>query len=302
VDSASLVHNEVASPEVGGGHGQVLASSNFKGGSSKTTSSMCMAQALSLRGRKVLLVDLDPQASLTELCGIFAEAALTSADTVLPFIDKPDTHKLEDVVRPTYWDGIDIIPAHLGLFDAEFILPQETFKNPGFKFWTLLTKGLEPLRSKYDYIILDSAPSLSYLTINGLMAADAMVMPLVPDSLDFMSLGMFWNLYSDMAGSFEEDGPGKKYDFISILLNKVDNNGAKTSTVRAWVQQAYGAWKSDIEIPLSSAMTNGALGLLTVFDMGNEDGDAKTRQRVRVPYEQYCRWLDNFYVNKWENA
>jgi len=284
--------------------GKIIASSNFKGGSCKTTTSMCMAQALSLRGRKVLLVDLDPQASLTELCGIYAETELTSADTVLPFIDNPREHKLEDVVRPTYWDGIDIIPAHPGLFDAEFILPQETYKQPGFQFWTLLTKGLEPLRAKYDYIILDSAPSLSYLTINGLMAADAMVMPLVPDSLDFMSLATFWNLYSDMAGGFD-DGPVKQYDFISILLNKVDTgptNGAKTAVVREWVQRAYGTWKSDIEVPMSSAMSGGALELSTVFDLDKDDSGLKTLQRVRAPYEKYCQWLDEFYAPKWEKA
>jgi len=263
-----------------------------------------MAQALSLRGRKVLLVDLDSQASLTELCGIYAETELTTADTVLPFIDNPGKFKLEDVVRQTYWDGIDLIPAHPGLFDAEFILPQETYRQPGFQFWTLLTKGLEPLRAKYDYIILDSAPSLSYLTINGLMAADSMVMPLVPDSLDFMSLAMFWNLYSDMAGGFEDE-PVKQYDFISILLNKVNTdqaNAGKVAVVRDWVQKAYGNWKSDIEVPLSTAMSNGALIQSTVFDMTKNDSDKKTLQRVRVPYEQYCAWLDNFYVAKWEAA
>jgi chromosome partitioning protein len=68
------------------------------------------------------------------------------------------------------------------------------------------------------------------------------------------------------------------------------------------VQKAYGNWKSDIEVPLSTAMSNGALIQSTVFDMTKNDSDKKTLQRVRVPYEQYCAWLDNFYVAKWEAA
>ena len=279
--------------------GKVLASTNFKGGSCKTTTSMCLAQALSLRGRKVLLVDLDPQASFTELCGLLAETELTVNDTVLPFIGNPEKYRLEDVVRETYWDGIDLIPAHPGLFDAEFLLPTRTMAQEEFKFWVLLREGLEGLRAHYDYIILDSAPSLSYLTINGLMAADAMVMPLVPDSLDFMSLATFWNLYSDMAVSFQAQGEEKKYDFISILLSKVNNGPTSAAPiVRSWVQRAYGDWKSEIEIPVSSAMSNGSIGLATVFDLDSSDNNAKTLERVRKPYEQYCEWLDDFYVNK----
>lgn len=283
--------------------GKVLASSNFKGGSCKTTTSMCLAQALSLRGRKVLLVDLDPQASLTELCGLFAEMELKVNDTVLPFIGNPETSKLEDVIRGTYWDGIDLIPAHPGLFDAEFILPTRTMAETDFQFWVLLRDGLESLRNKYDYIILDSAPSLSYLTINGLMAADAMVMPLVPESLDFMSLATFWNLYSDMAESFQAQGENKAYDFVSILLSKVDNGQSSAAPiVRSWVQRAYGDWKSEIEIPASSGVTTSATALATVFDRNSDDSSYKSLLRVRRPYEQYSEWVDDFYVNKLERA
>jgi chromosome partitioning protein len=283
--------------------GKVLATSNFKGGSSKTTTSMCMAQALSLRGRKVLLIDLDPQASLTELCGIFAETELTMLDTVYPYIEQPENYKLEDVIRQTYWDGIDLIPGHPGLFETEMLLSGLTISDDQFKFWAQLRKGLEPLKDKYDYIILDSAPSLSYLTINGLMAADAMVMPLVPDSLDFMSLATFWNLFSDLASAFQAQGEDKEYDFISILLSKVDNGPTSAApVVRSWVQRAYGDWKSEIEIPLSSAMSAGALGLATVFDMEKSKDNAKTLGRVRTPYEDYSKWLDTFYVEKWEEA
>jgi chromosome partitioning protein len=289
--------------ETGVAQGKVLISSNFKGGSCKTTTTMCLAQGLSLLGRKVLVIDLDPQASLTELCGLYAEKLVNGEETVLPYIYSPDDFLLENVIQDTYWDGVDVIPAHPSLFDAEFHLPAMVSKSPGYRFWSLLRKGVEPLRSKYDYIILDTAPSLSYLTINGLMAADAMVMPLVPEALDFISSVSFWSLFSDMAEHFHKIEGDKKYDFVSVLLSKVDyTSTSSAAVVRSWVQRSYRDWVSQIEVPASSAMSGGALAIATVFDIDKFEGSHKTLQRVRTPLEEYCNWLDNFYSARWEVA
>ncbi len=140
---------------------------------------MCLAQGLSLHGRKVLVIDLDPQASLSELCGLYAEKEIFPEDTILPFIyDQRVEGGLLSKVQPTYWDGLDIIPAHTELVGAEYHLPAMQMKLPGFNFWTVLRERLAPLRKHYDYILLDTSPSLSYLNLNALMAADAMVMPM----------------------------------------------------------------------------------------------------------------------------
>ncbi|HTR06419.1 MAG TPA: AAA family ATPase [Paraburkholderia sp.] len=281
--------------------GKVILVANFKGGSTKTTTTMCLAQGLTLRGRKVLLIDLDPQASLTELCGLYAEKEVTEDSTVLPFIYDPHMEGgLLNFVQETYWDGLDVIPAHPTLFSAEFHIPGTVIKNPGFKFWDLLRQGVKSLRKQYDYIILDTAPSLSYLTINALMAADAMVMPLVPESLDFISSVSFWSLFSDLAHTIMERGDEKTYDFVSVLLSKVDYG--KTSSapvVRSWVQRTYKDWVNALEVPASSAMSNGALAMATVFDISKGDLADKTVSRVRQPLTDYVRWIDDLYVEQW---
>ena len=274
--------------------GKVIITANFKGGSAKTTTSMCLAQGLTLRGRRVLLIDLDPQASLSELCGLYAEKDVTEDDTVMSYIFEPNMEGgLGAVVQSTYWDGLDVIPAHNYLHSAEYYLPAMQTKVKGFKFWSVLRDGLEPLREYYDYIVLDTSPSLSYLTLNGLMAADAMVMPLVPESLDFISSASFWSLFTDVTKQFAEFEPNKKYEFISVLLSKVDYGpAAATATVRTWAQRAYNDWLSTIEVPASSIMSNGATALSTVFDLSKSDSAAKSLARVRQPLMEYCRWLD----------
>jgi chromosome partitioning protein len=104
--------------------GKIIITAQLKGGSAKTTTTMCLAQGLTLRGRKVLVIDLDPQASLSELCGLYAEKDVTPDDTILPYIYDQDIEGgLEARVQSTYWDGLDVIPAHTELIGAEFHLP-----------------------------------------------------------------------------------------------------------------------------------------------------------------------------------
>jgi chromosome partitioning protein len=301
VQRVSNIHQTALVSGEGSHRGRVVITANFKGGSCKTTTTMCIAQGLSLRGRRVLVIDLDPQASLSELCGLYAEKDVTWEDTVLPFIYDPTVEGgLASKVQTTYWDGLDVIPAHNYLHDAEFHLPTAQKENAEYEFWSVLRRGIEPLRESYDYIILDTAPSLSYMTLNGLMAADAMVMPLVPESLDFISSVSFWSLFSEVAAGFVEHELDKTYDFISVLLSKVDYGASSSAPiVRSWAQRAYGDWLTTTEIPASSVMSNGALAFSTVFDLSRSDGVAKTLARVKQPLMDYCRWIDDQFVAQW---
>ncbi len=282
--------------------GQILITANFKGGSTKTTTTMSLAQGLTLRGRKVLVVDLDPQASLTELCGLYAESDVAEDDTVMPYIykDQPD---LRYAIKPTYWANLHMIPASPALFSAEFVIPSYIVSNPKLRFWEILLNGLAPLRREYDYIVIDTAPSLSYLTINALMASNAMIMPLVPESLDFISSVQFWKLFSDLTQSFMQLDPGKRFDFISVLLSKVDYGSSSSSpVVRAWAQRAYGDWLLPMEIPASSVVGSEALEFATVYDIDSWEGSKKTLSRIRDPFDSFVNIIDDRVARKWSRT
>ena len=141
---------------------------------------------------------------------------------------------------------------------------------------------------------------MSYLTINGLMAANAMVMPLVPESLDFISSTQFWGLFADLCRTFSELESNKVFDFISILLTKVDNGPASAAPiVRSWSQRAYGDWLLPVEIPLSSVVSSEALEFSTIYDIESWPGGKKTLDRIRDPFDDFCRLIDNEFVAKW---
>jgi chromosome partitioning protein len=128
-------------PRPEGCKGKKIAIGNFKGGVSKTTTAMTLAQGLTLFGRKVLLIDLDPQASLSALNGVLADSEVEESQTVLPLI-YGEQADLRYAIQETYWDGIDLIPASAALFSAEFYLPFKQSKDKSFRFWNILNQGI----------------------------------------------------------------------------------------------------------------------------------------------------------------
>lgn len=150
-----------------------IAFANQKGGTAKTTTVANLAGALNERGHKVLLVDLDPQASLTIGFGVDVS---TMAQTVYDVIanDVP----LADVVTPVR-ENVDLAPTNINLSVAELQLVSEIRREDRLK------QALAPLKGQYDFIMVDCPPSLGLLTLNALSAADRV---LIPMSCDYYAL------------------------------------------------------------------------------------------------------------------
>jgi chromosome partitioning protein len=293
-------------PRPDGSKAFIISCSNLKGGSTKTTTALHLAQGLTLRGRKVLLVDLDSQCSLTTLCDRMPESEVRDDETVLPFFngDQPD---LAYAAKPTYWDGIDLIPATFSVFNVEVTLPIAASEDPDFEFWSLLQEGLEPLRNSYDVIILDTPPSLSYLTFNAIFAANGIVMPLPPESLDFASSAMFWRLFSDLFRivdrRLERNGQpklNKVFDFVSVLLSKVNTQNVATSVVRSWIAAAYEEMVLPVEIPISSVTSGKASEFGSIYDISQYQGDRRTYQRIREACDRFVELIDHQIIAAWQ--
>ncbi len=296
----------------------VIATGNFKGGVSKTTTSATLAQGLSLRGHKVLVIDQDPQGSLTTLFGILPDVEVGDDDTLLS-VCSGDQHSILPLVKPTYWAGVDLVPAAPSLYNAEFILPARQTSEKGFKFWNVLRDSLqEPARLDienatvenahefrcaldiYDVIIIDTPPSLSYLTYNGLMAADGVVMPLPPNALDFSSSTIFWRLFTEMIGGLlEQAGENKSYRFVDILLSRVDHSDAVSDAVRSWILSAYGGMVLPLEIPKTSTAATASAEFGTVYDLKPGSASSKTLARARDAYERMVDYIERQIQGCW---
>lgn len=278
-----------------------IAVANFKGGVSKTTTSMILAQGLSLRGHRVLAVDIDPQGSLTTLHGVLPETDVSVDMTISPLCHGEATD-ITPAIRSTYWDGIDLVAAAPFLFSAEFALPSMQMRDPHARFWNVLRSGLEPVRDLYDVIVIDTPPSLSYVTINGLWAADGIVVPLPPSGLDFASSAQFWSLLSDLGGNLDQREPadgGKQFDFLHVLMSRVDPSDAVVPAVRQWIQATYGEFVLPVEIPRTTVTTNKAAEFATVYDVQKYDGAAKTYKRAIDAYDRFVELVEQSLAETW---
>ena len=278
-----------------------IAVGNFKGGVAKTTTAMVLAQGLSLRGHRVLAIDTDPQGSLTTLHGLLPEAEVTEDMTIGPLCDGSETD-IRYAIRSTYWNGLDLVAAAPFLFSAEFALPARQMQEPGVKFWDVLNEGLESVRDLYDVIIIDTPPSLSYVTINALWAANGIVVPVPPSGLDFASSAQFWSLLADLGSNLDgqrKDRDGKAFDFLHVLLSRVDAADPAMPVVRQWIQATYGEYTLPVEIPKTSVTSNKGAEFSTVYDVQKYEGAAKTYKRAMDAYDAFVELVEQSVVGAW---
>ena len=155
-------------PRESHGNARIIAMCNQKGGVGKTTSTINLGAAIAEHGRRVLLVDFDPQGSLTVGLGVNPYDITTS---VYDLVMKRDV-TLEDVVVKTNVPGLDLVPSNIDLSAAEVQLVSEVAREQ------VLARALAPAVAEYDFVIIDCQPSLGLLTVNALTAADGVIVPL----------------------------------------------------------------------------------------------------------------------------
>ena len=275
----------------------VVGVCNFKGGVSKTTTAVALAQGLSLRGHRVLIIDQDPQASATTLMGI---DNVDDDDTLLPLC-YGNQQSASYAIRKTYWDGIDVIPASLSLYGAEFALPARQKNEANFEFWNVLSFGLDEVRQNYDVIIIDTSPALSYMTINAMLAADGLIIPVPPNNLDFISSSQFFSLFNDVVkGLITDRNKTKEYDFVNVLLSRVDYNSASSSAVREWIGGAYGDKLLPVEIPETSATKGASASFGTIYDIAPSEINSKTYRRAFDAYERFVELVEVQVLIAWQ--
>lgn len=277
-----------------------ISVANFKGGVTKTTTAVTLAQGLSLRGHKVLVIDTDPQGSMTTLFGLLPDVDVTDEQTILSLCFGSEV-SIDYAIMPTYWSGIDIVPANLALYSAEFALPSRQKSEGSFEFWSVLNNGIDAARTRYDVIILDTSPSLSYLTINALLASDGLIMPLPPSTLDFTSSGQFWNLFNDLTANLVTNrGKTKSFDFVDVLLARVDANDSSSSVVREWITAGYASMVLPVEIPKTSLTASASAEFGTVYDTDPATINVRTYRRAYDAYERVVELVEGQINTAWK--
>lgn len=259
---------------------QVITFSNFKGGAAKTTTAVHLAQYLVLRGYRVLLVDLDSQASATGMFGFVPDEEFEEEDTLYAFM-RGDVTSMEPLVRRTYWPGLDLLPANLGLYRVEFELPVRQLNERNFRFWRLLADGLDTIEDQYDVVVCDCPPSLGYLSINALFASTGLIVPAPPSMLDFSSTGRFFRMMADTLADIAEfeQQPAKALDFVRILVAKYNNNDRNHQRIAAWMVANYEERLLQNRMVVTTALDMAGNTKRTLYEL-EEIGHRRTYERA----------------------
>ena len=161
----------------------VICIANQKGGVGKTTTTAALAEGLSEKGKRVLLIDWDPQGSLTITMGFSPEEMrITGYELLAGIIRNKDNPSINDVILRTHNPNIDLIPANVELSQAELDLVEVAGRE------LVLKKMIQPVRRSYDFILVDCLPSLGLLTVNALAASDKVLIPVQADFLAMKGL------------------------------------------------------------------------------------------------------------------
>jgi chromosome partitioning protein len=181
-----------------------------------------LAHYLALKGYRVLVVDTDIQATTTSMFGFVPDAEITQEATILPFLESSQK-SLAYAVQKTYFPGIDLIPACLALYEAEITIVMRVAGQPSpeqrLAFFQELKFGIQSVADNYDIILIDSPPALGMISINVLMAADALLVPCAAKMFDFSSTVQFFRMIANYIGQLD---PEKTYRWITVLTTLFD--------------------------------------------------------------------------------
>ena len=203
----------------------VVSMCNQKGGVGKTTSTINLGAALAEYGRRVLLVDLDPQGALSAGLGV---PHYELAHTVHNLLVEPRV-AIDDVLIRTHVEGLDLVPSNIDLSAAEIQLVNEVGREQ------TLGRALRPVLDRYDYVLIDCQPSLGLLTVNALACSDGVI---IPTECEFFSLRGLALLTDTVDKVHERLNP--KLSISGIVVTRFDTRTVNAREVMSRVMERFG--------------------------------------------------------------
>ena len=285
---------------------QTIACVNFKGGSAKTTTSLYLAQFLALQGYRILAVDLDPQASLTSMFGIQPEFDLRWGDTLYGAIRYDEKRRsLKDVIRPTYFDGLDLVPGNLELMEFEHETPKalaESRRVPGGIFFKRVGNALAEIQDEYDLVVIDCPPQLGYLTLGAVCAATALLITVHPQMVDVASMSQFLLMAADLLSVVRKAGGNLDHDFVRYVVTRHEPHDGPQSQIVALLRNVFGEEVLAASVWKSTAIADAGLTKQSLYELERGSVGRATYDRAIESLEAVNREILGLVHQIWGRA
>ena len=251
---------------------QVISVVNFKGGSSKTTATIHLAQRYALRGYRVLVLDLDPQASLTK----FADGG-----TIYDALRYEDQVPLSNVIQKTYFHKLDMVPAGLMLSEYETETANALARRVQPIFAERLALALEEVEANYDIVLIDCPPQLGFLTLTALAASTGLLVTVVPGMLDIASMSQFLKLASETVKAVEEAiGRRVTWDFVKFLITRYEPSDGPQTQMAGYLRSILAGQVMTEPMLKSTAISDAGMTQQTVYEVDPSQFIRKTIDRA----------------------
>jgi len=315
---------------------KIVAVANFKGGVGKTSTAAHLAMSAALDGYKVLVIDLDSQGSMTSIFGgrvtdewqtVFPllarhyathlqsenRARIARGDDPLPLDDTLSealTIRAPDLVQKTHWPTIDLIGAQLNLYWSEFQIPVWRMQGRSWKLWDALSDILaaDGVLNDYDIVFLDTPPALGYLTINGLAAADILLVPLGASFLEFDSTGRFFDMLHATFASIEQgenmaaralgrEGLAFHWDAVRAVVTRFDKG--QQAELAALMQAYLGPTLSPHRQDFTALIGQAGEQVNGIYEADYRDFNRETYARGRETFDETYAAFKRLLVGVW---
>ena len=281
----------------------VLAVQNFKGGVGKTSIAVHLSQWLAIRGFRVLLIDLDSQASATTLFGYTPDMDINAGDTLLPFFEG-EQRTMHYAIRDTTIENLSLIPANLQLYNAEYMVAANHEQRPIYSY---LPEGIESVKKDFEVIIIDPPPALGMLSINALVAATSLLIPMPPRMLDFTSSLQFFNMLHETLDEIQSHYQTQiEYDFVKLVTSKKKQRNTKEKYARAeddildLARRIFGSeYMLDSIIYESTAIDNAASEFKTLFEIHGQTTSYKSFRTAMASVDAMCEEVLHELLEHW---
>ncbi|PSL17593.1 AAA family ATPase [Shimia abyssi] len=315
---------------------KIVTVASFKGGVGKTSTTAHLAMSAALDGYKVLAIDLDSQGSMTSMFNGYVDDEWGTVFPLLarhyaehlrrenkkrsdrgdPPIPLDDTlsealkKNAQSLIQKTHWPNIDLIGAQLDLYWTEFQIPVWRMGSRTWKLWDALSEILaqDSILTEYDIIFLDTPPALGYLTINGLAAADIVLVPTGANFLEFDSTGRFFDMLHSTFASIEDaenvaaralgaEELQFEWDAVCALLTRYDKNqqSEMANLIQSYLPETLLPYRQDFTALIGQAGEQ----VSGIYEADYRDFNRETYIRGRATFDETYAAFKRLLLGSW---
>lgn len=305
-----------ASRKPEGATAAVVGILNLKGGSQKTTTCHLFSQFLAMKGYRVLLLDTDPQGSLSFFFGKRPDDNVHYENTIAPFFLEDEaalveagfpegaSQSLHYAIQKTYWDNIDIIPSCLQNLNIDLMMPK-VMDDANVDFIDRIMKlrrGLVGVGQDYDFILVDGTPSLNISTLNVVSACDMVFVPTPAAMLDFASTLQFAGLVAETIETYNESSLYPNIPDIRFFITKYSGS-SYAQFMGQIIRRVFTVERGDVlstEAHASDEIGKATNSTYSIYEQNPAESD--NRKRLKTTTEMFDKLFEEMHDAVWETC